>query len=208
VKLYVGDYNLSSWSLRPWLVLKVAGAEFDTEVVRLDQPNSRAELLAVSPTGKVPVLHHGPVVIWESLAIAEYVAERFPTAHLWPEDPAVRAVARAAACEMHAGFANLRSQHPMNVTARIERPPSPEVQREVERLTALWRDLRLRFGDGGRYLFGRWSIADAMFTPVATRLRTYGIPVHADVRAYAEALLEHPAFRDWEELARTEVGAG
>lgn len=203
MKLYIGDYNLSSWSLRPWLALTHAGIPFDTERIWLNRPETRAELLRVSPTGKVPVLHDGDVVICESLAICELVADRHPAS--WPEDPLVRAVARAAACEMHAGFAALRREHPMDVLGRTPKAPSAEVRQDVARITQLWQGLRRDHGGNGPFLFGTYSIADAMFTPVATRFRTYGIETDPVSAAYAEALLAHPAMVEWERRARIEV---
>lgn len=205
MRLFVGDYNLSSWSLRPWLALTEAGIPFDTERIALNQPGTHAALLRVSPSARVPVLHHGSVILWESLAICEYVAEQHPGS--WPEDPIARAVARAASCEMHAGFASLRREHPMNLLGRTARAPSAEVRAEVARITDLWQGLRRDYGAGGPYLFGRYSIADAMFTPVATRFRTYAIRTDPVSEAYAAALLAHPAMVEWERRAREEVGA-
>lgn len=207
MKLVVGDYNLSSWSLRPWLVLAHAGIAFEVERIRLDRPETRAEITRVSPSGKVPALRlDDGVVIGDSLAICEYVAEQHPAC--WPADRTARAVARSAACEMHAGFAALRREHPMNLMSRTPRPPSAEVRQEVARITELWRSLRSRWGTSGPFLFGDWSIADAMFTPVATRFRTYGIETDPVSEAYAAALLGHPAMVEWERRARVEVEGG
>jgi glutathione S-transferase len=210
VKLYVGDYNLSSWSLRPWLALTIAGAPFETVRIRLDRPGTRAELARSSPTGKVPALHvplegGDGIVIWESIAICEYVAERFPAAKLWPDDVGARAVARAVAAEMHAGFATLRREHPMNLLAHTPRAPSPEAAADVARIRALWNDVRARYGARGPFLFGRFSIADAMFAPVVSRFRTYAIPTDAACEAYADAIWALPAMVAWRRLAEAEL---
>jgi glutathione S-transferase len=218
VKLYVGDYNLSSWSLRPWLVLTHAQIPFETEVIRLDRPETRAALAEVSPSQKVPVLHDGPTVIWESLAICEYAAELAASsgsaagghARLWPTDKAVRAVARAVASEMHAGFSSLRSQHPMDfvgarLAERLPKAPTPEVQADLARIKALWKELRERYGAGGPWLFGNFSIADAMFAPVASRFRTYDLPTDEVSREYIATVFDHPAMREWERRAQEEV---
>jgi glutathione S-transferase len=207
MKLVVGDYNLSSWSLRPWLALTHAGLAFEVERIRLDRPETKAAILAASPSGKVPALRlDDGVVVGDSLAICEYAAEHHPAS--WPADRTARAVARSAACEMHSGFAALRREHPMNLLARTPKPPSDEVRHDVARITELWRALRSRWGAGGPFLFGDWSIADAMFTPVATRFRTYAIETDPVSEAYAAALLAHPAMVEWERRARIEVEGG
>ncbi len=206
LKIVVGSKNLSSWSLRPWLALALTGAPFVEEVVQLDRPDTKERLLARSPTGKVPVLVDGALVIHESLAICEYLAERFPEASLWPADASARALARAYATEMHAGFASLRREMPMHLTKRITKAPSPEVAADIARLTTIFRTTRDAHGASGAYLFGRWSIADAMFTPVATRFRSYGVTIEDPVaRDYCSALLSHPAFVRWEDAAKLET---
>jgi glutathione S-transferase len=204
--LFVGDHNLSSWSLRPFMALAHSGLPFEVEVVRLDRPETAARLAAVSPSGKVPCLRDGEVVVWESLAICEYVAELAPQARLWPEAPAGRALARAASCEMHAGFVPLRREHPMRLAERLPKAPSAEVQKDLARLDALFGECRARFGEGGPFLFGAFSIADCMFTPVASRIRTYDLPVSATTQAWCEAIFAHPAFRRWEAAAQRELG--
>jgi glutathione S-transferase len=206
--LYVGNQNYSSWSLRPWLVLTWGGISFDTRLIQLGGPGysqrQMPSVLAVSPTGTVPVLHADGEVIPDSLAIAEWAAERVPA--LWPADPLARAHARAAACEMHSGFGALRAKAPCNIRRRAEpRAFGPEVLRDVARLETLWATLRRRFGGGGPYLFGATpTIADAFFTPVATRFRTYRIAAGADTQRYLDALLTEPAFKRWEEGAARE----
>src|SRR5579872_5381652 len=203
--IYIGNKNYSSWSLRGWLMLKLAGAEFAEVLIPLDQPNTRAEMLRHSPSGRVPALHHGDMVVWESLAIGEYLAELFPDRRLWPEDRAARAHARSVCAEMHAGFANLRAHLPMNLRSSFpNRGVTPDVQAEINRVTALWRDCRKRFGGGGEFLYGLPTIADAMFAPLASRLRTYKIEAGSDTERYIDAIYALPAFQEWFVAARHE----
>jgi len=206
ITIILGNTNYSSWSLRPWLALKQTGAVFKEVVIPLDQPETRESILRYSPSGKVPALIHGSVTIWESLAIAEYLHEQYPAAKLWPEGPAVRAVARAVSSEMHAGFQPLRQHLPMIVRRQYPaRPLPPEVQDNVNRITAIWRDCRARFGTAGEpFLFGAFGIADAMFAPVVTRFCTYQVELPADAAAYVKAVWEWPAMQEWAEAARKE----
>lgn len=206
--LHVGNKNYSSWSLRPWLVLKWGGIPFEERVIPLGgEGYGRAEIKdvkAVSPSGRVPVLHIGDTVINDSLAIAEWAAEQTRT--LWPEDALVRAEARAAACEMHSGFASVRRDMPMNIRRRLERAPRwvDDVRADLTRLFALWGGLRARYGDQGPFLFGKRCIADAMFAPVATRLRTYAVDAPESAQAYCETIFADAAFKDWEAAAQAE----
>ncbi|HEV2300944.1 MAG TPA: glutathione S-transferase family protein [Stellaceae bacterium] len=204
--LYIGNKNYSSWSLRPWLTLKGAGIAFDEVVVPLYRPESKRAILDFSPSGKVPALRHGDLLVWDSLSICEYLAEAFPQAHLWPQDAAARAAARSACAEMHSGFAALRAQLPMNVRAHLPgRALSPEVAAEIGRIAALWRECRTRFGNGkGDFLFGRFTIADAMYAPVASRFRTYRVALPPDAQAYCERLLASAPMQEWAEAARAE----
>lgn len=196
--LVIADRNYSSWSLRPWLALKMAGATFAEETVRLRRPDTKAEIARRSPTGKVPVLRHGAVTVWESLAICEYVDELFPAAHLWPEDRTARAVARAAANEMHAGFAPLRQNMPMDLRNRHPgQGMTPDVADNVARIQAIWTDCRARFGGGGPFLFGGFTIADAMYAPVTTRFVTYGVALDAVSAAYVDAVTGLAPMREW-----------
>ena len=208
MELVIGDKAWSSWSLRPWLVLKRAGAEFTETLVPLRRPDTPdAARGAGSTSGKVPILKTDDgLVIWDSLAICEWAAERFPQARLWPARSDARALARAAAAEMHAGFPAVRGELPMDLALRAPKPPSPAAAEELARLVGLWRELRARSGDGGAFLLGEWSIADAMFTPVATRLRTYAVDLAAygddgAAAAYAALLLRQPEFLEWEAAA-------
>ncbi len=203
MELVIGDKVFSSWSLRPWLVLKRTGAPFQETIIPLYRNDHKPKVLAHSPSGLVPVLKVDGVVIWDSLAICEHLADRFPEAGLWPSDPLVRAVARSATAEMHSGFAALRNECGMDLAKRVVQPPSAAVSDNLRRLVALWTDLRTRYGEDGPFLFGGWSIPDAFFTPVATRIRSYGLDLAAhgdpgEARKYVEALLGAPEFVAWE----------
>lgn len=200
--LVIGTKRFSSWSLRPWLAAKMAGVEFDEVLIALRQPDTKAEILKHSPSGKVPCLIHGGLAVWDSLAICEYLAELHPT--LWPEGREARAVARAVSAEMHSGFPNLRNVCSMDigaVTPLAEVPP--EVQAEVDRIQALWADCRARFGAkaGGPFLFGRFSIADAMYAPVVSRFTTFAIKMDAVSQTYCDAIWSLPAMQEWKQAA-------
>lgn len=195
--LYIGNKNYSSWSVRPWLLLRQAGIPFTEHVIPLFLPGSAEKIAALSPSGKVPLLQHRDLQIWDSLAICEYLAERHP--HLWPQDPQARAVARAVSAEMHSGFQALRNDFTMNIRRRTPRQPSPEVQADIARIAALWTDCRARFGQNGPFLFGEFSIADAMFGPVCFRFQTYGVNLDGAAGVYVRHMLAQPAFQ---ELAR------
>ncbi len=208
LKLVIGDKNYSSWSLRGALALDLTGAPYEEIAVRLFQPDSRGQLLAHSPTGKVPVLlaEDGPV--WDSLAIAEYLAERFPEAHLWPRGQYARALARSVCAEMHSGFMALRSHMSMDLARdkALAEIPS-EAQADIDRVCRLWADCRQRFGQDGPFLFGHASIADAFFAPVAARLRSYRVDLPAEAAAYVETIYQWPAFRRWYQAALREASA-
>jgi glutathione S-transferase len=208
LELVIGDKRLSSWSLRPWLAMTEAGLPFTETLVRLRSPEFAARVK--SPSGRVPLLRHGDVVVWESLAIIEYVAELAPEARLWPADRGPRAMARALAAEMHAGFADLRKECPMDVLRADRTPPSlsGRAMADIERVQAAWREARARFGapsGEGPFLFGRFGAVDAMFAPVATRLRCYAIPVDAEARAYIDAIYALDGMKRWIEGARAEA---
>ena len=198
LKLIIGNKNYSSWSLRPWLAMKVAGIAFDEKVIPLYEPGSREAILEYSPAGKVPVLIDGGTYIWESLAILEYLAEKIPKAGLWPADGRARAHARAVATEMHAGFQALRKNCPMNLWLPPKKRPQPDdVMADVRRIDAIWSDCRARFGEGAPFLFGRFGAADAMYAPVVTRINSYGLDVGEVSRSYMDAVLSLPAFVEW-----------
>jgi len=202
--IYIGNKNYSSWSLRGWLILKQTRARFDEVVIPLYQPGSRGEILRHSPSGKVPCLVHGEIAVWESLSIGEYLAELFPAAKLWPEDRAARAAARSVSLEMHAGFAELRRHFPMNMRSSFDRAIIPAIQGDIDRITALWRDCRRRYGQGGSFLFGHFTIADAMYAPVVSRFRTFKAPLDAEAEAYSAAVASWPAYQEWLAAARKE----
>lgn len=203
--LVIGNKNYSSWSLRPWLVMKHLELPFSEELIPLYEEDSAERLSHYSPSGLVPVLRHGDVLLWESLAICDYLAELYPKAELWPWDAEARAVAKSVAFEMHGGFSALRSKMPMNIRGtKHGKGRSPEVEKNIARITQIWEDARTEFGRGGDFLFGKFGIADAMFAPVATRFRTYGVELTGASADYAQALLTHPAMLEWEGAARAE----
>jgi len=203
--LIIGNKNYSSWSLRPWIAMTVAGIAFDEKVIPLYEPGSREQVLAYSPAGKVPVLIDGEVAIWESLAILEYLAEKFPQARLWPADARARGHARVMANEMHGGFQALRKNCPMNLWLPVKQRPVPDdAMDNVRRIDALWSDCRARFGQSGPFLFGAFGAADAMYAPVVARLHSYGIEVSATSHAYMDAVMALPAWREWYEAALKE----
>ncbi|MGO4412737.1 MULTISPECIES: glutathione S-transferase N-terminal domain-containing protein [Cupriavidus] len=205
MKLVIGNKNYSSWSLRPWLLLRQAGIAFEEIPVRLGTPGFAAQIAQYSPAGKVPTLVDGDVTVWDSLSISEYLAERFPEKALWPADPAARALARSVCAEMHSGFANVRNQLPMNVTAVLPGCGwNVAVQREVERIATIWTDLRTRFGAEGPFLFGTFSVADAFYAPVVSRFATYGIHLPETAKQYADFILALPAMQEWIAAAREE----
>ena len=205
ITLIIGNKNYSSWSLRPWLAMRQAGIPFDEKVIALWLDGAKEEILANSPAGKVPILRHGGTVVWESLAICEYLAEQYPDAGLWPEDPAIRAVARAVSHEMHGGFIPLRRAMPMNCRASKPGKGMEEgVADDIARVTAIWRDCRDRFGGNGEFLFGDFTIADAMFTPIVSRFTTYGVEADPVSKNYMDAIQALPAMQAWNEDAKAE----
>jgi glutathione S-transferase len=192
-KLYVGNRNYSSWSIRGSLLVRQSGLECDEIVIPLDMAESKARIAEVSPSGRVPVLHVDGLVVWDTLAIAELLHERYPAAGLWPRSAAARAVARSVSAEMHSGFAALRSQMPMDVRGRHAVPRTVELDEDIARVDALWNACRAAYGSGGPYLFGAWSAADAMYAPVVSRFRSYGVQPSPVASAYATAVWEWPA---------------
>jgi glutathione S-transferase len=209
--LVIGDKNFSSWSLRPWLALRHAGIPFAEERIRLRQPGSKAAILAHAPSGKVPALKTNDLVVCDSLAILEYLAERHPEAGLWPRDPEARAHARSVAAEMHAGFVALRNEMSMDLIARLPTPPIGEaLQTDIARIVELWRGARARHAGAGPFLFGAFSAADAMFAPVATRFRSYGVDLASfgddgAADAYARTILAMPELAEWTKGAEAEL---
>lgn len=196
--LVIGNKNYSSWSLRPWLLLRHHDIAFDEVRLPLDTPEFASGVARWSPSGRVPVLHRGDLVVWDSLAICEYVDEAFLEGRGWPREASTRAVARAVSAEMHSGFQALRSALPMNCRKRAKNFVVPqEARRDVARITRLWRDCRARFAADGPFLFGGFSIADAMYAPIVLRLRTYGVAIGDVEQRYADAVLALPALREW-----------
>ena len=203
--LVVGNRNYSSWSLRGFLAARLADVPFEQVLVRLSETGSRRELLKHSPAGKVPVLKHGERTVWDSLAIIEYLAEIRPEAGMWPADPGARAHARSIAAEMHAGFQALRARMPMNLRKSLPgKGRGRDVARDIERILAIWADCRAHYGAGGPFLFGRFTAADVMYTPVATRFRTYAVELDEVCQDYVDAVLTRPDFLEWHEAALEE----
>lgn len=199
--LHIGNKRLSTWSLRPWLALKKAGIDFGEHLIPLDQEETRDQLLALSPAATVPVLETANGNIWDSLAICEWAAEQSPS--LWPEDASLRARARAITSSMHSGFSALRSELPMDLQRdKAARDMSVACWADIERIQALWAHVQ---SGEGPFLFGEWSIADAFFTPVATRFETYCVPLSTDAAAYVKTLLADPVYKDWHAAARLET---
>jgi glutathione S-transferase len=205
MEIVIGTRKWSSWSLRPWLVLKHTGAPFHETLIELRQfETTEAEICKFSPSKMVPVLKDGELVVWDSLAICEYLAERFPEARLWPADPALRALARSASAEMHSGFTSLRGECPMELETRKVVDISEATQKDVRKIVERWNQLLKR--SGGPFLCGEWSIVDAFYTPVATRFRSFGIRLSdygdaGPAGAYCERLLETPEYLEWEAAA-------
>jgi glutathione S-transferase len=205
LKLVIANKLYSSWSLRPWMVMRAFAIPFEEISIPLRQSDSRARVLEYSPSGKVPALVDGDLVVWESLAIIEYLAELYPDKRIWPEDRIARAHARAVSNEMHGGFQALRQLCPMNLGGRYETPELIDaLKANVSRVEDIWRETRRAFGASGDFLFGAFCAADAMYVPVVTRLDTYQIPVQTDTRAYMDSVLAHPAFIEWRTAALTE----
>ncbi len=206
LKLIIGNKNYSSWSLRSWFLLKEAGIEFEEYRIPLDQAGSAAELARFSPSGRVPVLFFDGMPVWDTLAIAETVAERWPEKELWPADPQARAHARSISAEMHAGFCTLRDAMPLNCRAMGRRVPLPDaLTDDIDRILDIWADCHRRYQASGDWLFGRFSVADAMYAPVVLRFRTYGINLPDSAINYPRRLLESKAIQDWLMAAESEV---
>jgi len=205
-KLIIGNKNYSSWSLRPWLLMKEAGIEFDEHLIQLDTATTKKEIAAFSEAGRVPVLQLGDMTIWDSLAIAETVAERWPEKKLWPEDPDVRAFARSICAEMHSGFHVLRECMPMNCRAMGRIVPLPDaLTDDIDRIIAIWSECHKKYSGDSGWLFGHFTVADAMFAPVVLRFRTYGINLPESAGFYPHRILESEAMQEWLAAAECEV---
>ena len=204
--LVIGNKAYSSWSLRPWLLLRESGIPFQEILVPLYQPDSPRRIRERSPSGRVPALIDGGTTIWDSLAICEYVAERFPRRRAGRRRRLARAIARSVSAEMHSGFAAVRSELPMNVRGRRSGvTPSDAARAEIDRILEIWSDCRRRFGAGGKFLFGRFSIADAMYAPVVTRFHTYGVELTGAARDYSEAVQALPSLKEWTKAGQAEA---
>jgi glutathione S-transferase len=196
--LVIGNKNYSSWSFRPWIALKVAGIPFEEKLVPLHQPDTKSAILQYSPAGRVPVLIDGEATVWESLAILDYLGDRFPDRKLWPSEPKALAQARSVATEMHGGFAPLRNHYPMNMRRPPKKREEPaDVTANVKRIDEIWTDCRQRFGSGGPFLFGAFGAADAMYAPVVSRFVTYELEASPQSRAYIAAVTALPAWAEW-----------
>ncbi|CAN5160817.1 glutathione S-transferase family protein [soil metagenome] len=205
LQLVIGNKNYSSWSLRPWIAMTIAELPFEEIVIQLDAPETKARIAEHSRAGRVPVLHHDGVTIWESLAILEYLAETFPAKNFWPADKAARALARSISNEMHGGFGALRNACPMNLR-RVSKAVAMDdaVKADVARIDNIWRSCLAKHGDGGDFLFGAFSNADAMYAPIVTRFDTYDIKVSAESRGYMDRVMTTPAFAAWKTEALKE----
>jgi len=195
--LVIGNKNYSSWSMRGGLAMRLTGAPFKEIVVPLRQPDTPALMMKHSPSRLVPALHDGDFVVWDTLAIAEYLAEKFPERDLWPRDAQARAVARAVCAEMHSGFATLRRNMPMNMRRRFPGHGVEAARADLARVQEIWRYCRARFNSGGAFLFGAASAADAFYAPVVSRFVTYEPPLDETAKAYVAAITEWPLYRDW-----------
>jgi glutathione S-transferase len=203
--LIIGTKKWSSWSLRPWIALREAKLPFKEIIIHLRQSDTRARILEYSAAGKVPILIDGREMVWDSLAILDYLAVRFPEAKLWPQDMAALAYARSISGEMHSGFPDLRRELPMDIGADLPTPNiSAGAAADIERVQAIWRDARGRFGGAGPFLFGRFTNADAMYAPVATRFRTYNVPVDPVCATYIDTILGLPSVTAWYRAADEE----
>ena len=217
MKLILGDKAYSTWSLRPWLILKRCGAEFEEVMIALNRPDTADQIARHAPAGKVPALEVEGVTVWDSLAIALWAEEHYPHARLWPVDPHARWVARSVVCEMHSAFGTLRNDlgmgpdHPMVGDPGEAHVPSDALSADIRRMVGMWKDAKGRFGEAGPYLFGDWSIADAFFTPVAARFRHFRIDRAAygddgTAAEYCRTLLSQPDFLEWSEAGLKEIG--
>ncbi len=198
LKLVIGNKCYSSWSLRPWIVMKAFGIPFEEMLIQLRSGDTRDRIIEHSPSGKVPALVDGDVSVWETLSILEYLADKFPAHAIWPKDAKARAHARSISAEMHSGFQGLRQACAMEVTKRFAaKERGPAVAADVARITAIFREARAKFGASGPFLYGAFSAADGMYAPVCTRLRTYSIEIDPVSQAYVDAVLAHPAYQQW-----------
>ncbi len=203
--LVIGNKNYSSWSLRPWLAMAQFRIEFEEIVIPLYRPESSEQIAVYSPSAKVPVLIDNSLKIWDSLAICEYLAELYPDRLWWGKTPEIRANARSIAAEMHSSFLSLRQNLPMNCSLRCQKDIIPEVDRDIQRITQIWREYRQKYAEEGAFLFGDFTIADAFYAPVVLRFRTYGVELDPICQAYTEAIINLPAMEKWLNAAYSET---
>jgi glutathione S-transferase len=195
-KLIIGNKNFSSWSLRGWLMVRHVELDVEEILIKLRLPDSKKNILKHSPSGKVPTLHHNNLIIWDSLAIGEYLAELYPDKHLWPKNQKERAHARAIVAEMHAGFQALRNDYPMDISARITTVPMTEdLNKDIQRVLEIWSSCLKK--SNGQFLFGDWSLADMFYAPVVSRFITYGVQVPENISLYMEIVMSHPHLLEW-----------
>jgi glutathione S-transferase len=210
-RLVLGDKNFSSWSLRPWILMRMLNIPFEEINVDINSKGTRARILEHSPSGKVPALKTGNLTIWDTLAIFEFLAESHPEIAIWPKDREARAMARVASAEMHSGFENLRNEMPMDIiVSKPVEEVSKDVGRDVSRIVSIWRMCRETYGTGGDFLFGEFCAADAMLAPVTSRFRTYGVDLNAHgddgtAQAYCDAVLSLPAIEEWTQGGREQI---
>jgi glutathione S-transferase len=204
-QLIIGNKNYSSWSLRAWILMRHCGLEFEEQRLAFFSPEFKSIVPSYSPSGKVPVLVDGDIRVWDSMSISEYIAEKHPELNLWPQDIALRAVARSVCAEMHAGFMGLRNNMPLNCRGDLPgKGRTQETKHDIARIIAIWEDCRKRYADAGPFLFGHFTIADATYAPVVLRFRTYGVELPAQSQAYADHLQALPAMQEWTAAARSE----
>jgi glutathione S-transferase len=194
--LYIGTKQFSSWSMRPWLCLKHAKIDFEEVIIPLRQDNTKTQINAISPSGKVPCLNYNGLIIWDSLAIAEFINELKPDAQLLPKNQEKRAIARAISCEMHSGFLDLRKELPMDTKLKTIITPSPEAQNNINRILEIWQQTQNKYADDGEFLLGKFSIADAFFAPVVSRFISYGVDTK-DMQKYVRAIRNLPIYQEW-----------
>jgi glutathione S-transferase len=194
--LYIGNKQFSSWSMRQWLCLKHAQIDFEEITIPLRQETSKTQINAISPSGKVPCLHHNGLVIWDSLAIAEFINELNPEAELLPKNQEKRAISRAITSEMHSGFLDLRKEMPMDIDLKTTYQPSPETQDNINRILEIWQKTQSKYADNGEFLLGKFSIADAFFAPVVSRFISYGIDV-GEMKKYVKNITNLPIYQEW-----------
>jgi len=197
--LYIGNKNLSSWSFRAWLALRSSKLQFTEKLILLDRPDTHNKILEISPSGRVPCLHHNDLMIWDSLAICEYINELSPNINLYPQDRKMRAVCRSVCAEMHSSFMSLRKAFPMNMKEKSSKLPNEQEEKDIKRILEIWENIKLSFGKNGPYLFGEWTVADIFFAPVVSRFISYNINIesHTLCQEYVLNILNNALYQEW-----------